>query len=869
MIRFLALGSLDLVAPGGRELRAVIARPKLLGLLAYLAAHTPGPFHRRDTLLALLWPEGSDERARAALRQALYHLRNELGEGVLVGRGDDEVGLDATRFWSDVAGFDAALASGDREGALDLYRGDLLPGLFVPEAPEFERWLDERRSALRRRAAAAACELAEEGAGGGNAVATGRWGRRALELAPLDEGVARTVLSLLDRAGDRAGAVREYAAFARRLSEQLGVEPAPETRSLIETITARSAERAFAPLPGDTEAVPSGGRLAAPPLALGSPAQDVASPPVAVPLSVVRSSGRWPVAAAVFAAVAMVGVVAGIALRDPAAPLTWRRVAMGPFDNRTGDPRLDAVGAMAADWIAGALRRADLVEVADPEVTHQALFFARVGTGGSSGSGVRVAAVTTGARLVVSGSYDLVGDTLLLVARVTDAERDVVLAQLDPVRALRTDPTAAIAALSSRVTGAIATITDASVRALADAGGQPPTYEAYRAYSEAEALFNQAYAPGQGRLHDVAVARYLEAFARDTTLVEALMRAAEAQAFLGRRGAADSLAAVVVRRRDQLSPYSRRRLDLLLATLSGDLDARLRAARRLPETPLDLAEAAVLANRPREAVAALTAPAGEAYRRSIADLGWEWLDVFAGRILASAYHALGDYRAELGAAEAVRERYPNQSSGLALEVQALAGLGRAAEVERLLDSALVVPVGDGPPAGLTMLQAAMELRAHGAAAAARRAAGRSVAWFEAVARRDPRASPLLVRAGALLLAERLDSAAIAAESVLAGTPDDQNAIGMLGTIAARRGDGAQAQRRLAELTALPGGRGLGGILSWRAGILVALGDTAGAMTALREALAQGRVQIGTLHRDPTLEPLWGTAAFRELIRPKG
>jgi DNA-binding SARP family transcriptional activator len=869
VVRFLALGSVDLVAPDGRELRSVLARPKLLGLLAYLSAHAPGPFHRRDTLLALLWPEASDERARAALRQALYHLRNALGEGVLVGRGDDEVGLDATRFWSDVAGFEAALAAGDREGSLDLYRGDLLPGFFLSEAPEFERWLDERRSALRRRAAAAACELAEEAAGDGNPAATGRWGQRALELAPLDEGVARTVLSLLDRAGDRAGAVHLYAAFARRLDEELGIEPAPETRSLIEAITTRSAGRQLPGPPADAEAVPSGGRLASPPLALEPLPSEVAPASLAVSRSVPKSPRRWPAVAAACAAVAVVALAAAMLWKGPAQDLSERRIAMGPFENRTGDARLDAVGAMAADWAAGALRRADLVEVADPELTRQALLFARAGADGASRSGVRIAAEAAGARLVASGSYDLVGDTVLLVARVTDAESDVVLAQLDPVRALRTDPAAAIAEMSSRLTGAVATLTDASVRALADAGRQPPTYEAYRAYAEAEALFNQAYAPGQGQLHDVAIDRYLEAFASDTTLVEALMRAAEAETFLGRRGQADSLAAIVVRRRDELSPYSRRRLDLLLATLADDLDARLRAARLLPDTPLDLAEAALLANRPREAIGALTAPPGEAYRRSIADLGWEWLDLFAARFLASAHHSLGDFASELRVAEAMRERYPNQSSGLAMEVQALAALARAADVERLLDSAVVVPQGDGPPPLSIMLQAAIELRAHGDDAAARRAAERAVAWLDAAGQADPRSSPPGLRAGALFLAERLDEAGVAADTLLARAPADPSALGLVGLLAARRGDKAEAQRRLDELATLPPRDPRGDAFRWRTGILAALGDEAGAMGLLRDAVSQGWIQPGELHRDLLLEPLWDRPAFRELIRPRG
>jgi hypothetical protein len=41
---------------------------------------------------------------------------------------------------------------------------------------------------------------------------------------------------------------------------------------------------------------------------------------------------------------------------DPAA-LGDRRVVVAPFENRTGDPSLDPLGAMARDWIAQGLSR--------------------------------------------------------------------------------------------------------------------------------------------------------------------------------------------------------------------------------------------------------------------------------------------------------------------------------------------------------------------------------------------------------------------------------------------------------------------------------------------------------------------------------
>ena len=52
---------------------------KVRALLAYLAVESERP-HRREKLVALLWPDQSEERARASLSQALYNLRRVLGD---------------------------------------------------------------------------------------------------------------------------------------------------------------------------------------------------------------------------------------------------------------------------------------------------------------------------------------------------------------------------------------------------------------------------------------------------------------------------------------------------------------------------------------------------------------------------------------------------------------------------------------------------------------------------------------------------------------------------------------------------------------------------------------------------------------------
>jgi len=149
MIEFRMLGTLHLTDAAGHEVKRLLTRSRRLALLAYLAASTPRRFHRRDSLLALFWPELDQEHARAALRQALHVLRGALGSDVVITRGDEEIGLDFGRLWCDVVAFDDAVAARQLSAALDCYKGDLLDGFFISGAGEFDGWTASARAYWR------------------------------------------------------------------------------------------------------------------------------------------------------------------------------------------------------------------------------------------------------------------------------------------------------------------------------------------------------------------------------------------------------------------------------------------------------------------------------------------------------------------------------------------------------------------------------------------------------------------------------------------------------------------------------------------------------------------------------------------------
>ena len=92
-IRLRTLGTLDLRGPEGEELGAVLAQPKRVALLCYLALAIPRGSRRRDKLVALFWPEHDAEHARNSLSQSVHVLRRALGPDALVSRNGETLSL--------------------------------------------------------------------------------------------------------------------------------------------------------------------------------------------------------------------------------------------------------------------------------------------------------------------------------------------------------------------------------------------------------------------------------------------------------------------------------------------------------------------------------------------------------------------------------------------------------------------------------------------------------------------------------------------------------------------------------------------------------------------------------------------------------
>ncbi|MEJ2548808.1 MAG: BTAD domain-containing putative transcriptional regulator, partial [Gemmatimonadota bacterium] len=230
--------------PDGTLVLSVASRSKALGLLAYLVLSEGDGARRREDACALLWPESDESRARNSLNQTLHILRSSLGNEVVTG-GRETVGIDPGRIGCDAVEFRKAIAAGNWEEALELYGGELLPGLHVTGSLDFERWLDHERRDLKRAAFDAARRVAGQITGDDRSTIKAL--RQARKIRPDDDETVRDLMAACQRQGNVAAALLEYESYRAWLAENVGLEPPKETRRLATELRAANGEAVVSP----------------------------------------------------------------------------------------------------------------------------------------------------------------------------------------------------------------------------------------------------------------------------------------------------------------------------------------------------------------------------------------------------------------------------------------------------------------------------------------------------------------------------------------------------------------------------------------------------------------------------------------------
>jgi DNA-binding SARP family transcriptional activator len=233
-------GAISLGGVTQGDASSLLAQPKRIGLLAWLLLARPRGLHPRSTLLALFWPEHDQQHARWAANQAIRAIRSAIGPTVVLTRGRHEVGVAPEGLWCDAMEFEVAIERHEWQRALSLYRGEFLDGLHLSGCPAFERWQATERTRFQGAATRTAWSLADADQADGRLESAVEWARKAIAFSPHDEKGVRRLILLLDGAGERAGALDAYEAYAQLLREELEVDPDPETQALAAQLRMRT-----------------------------------------------------------------------------------------------------------------------------------------------------------------------------------------------------------------------------------------------------------------------------------------------------------------------------------------------------------------------------------------------------------------------------------------------------------------------------------------------------------------------------------------------------------------------------------------------------------------------------------------------------
>lgn len=247
-LRIRLLGGFEIEHRGARVHLETVKTEALLAYLALLR----GP-HPRLKLTGLLWGGLPESHGARNLRRALWDLRRRLASA------EGAIPLVATRhtvelvrqpdLWVDADQFQRLCAGAGPDGeiaalteAVDLYRSDLLDGLFVEDAPEFEDWLSVQRDRFRDLAETALTRLALLHRQRGSHDLGLLCARRLLAVNPWQESAHRTLMEMLALGGQRGAALSHFEVCRRTLADELHTTPSQETTALFERIRAGAME---------------------------------------------------------------------------------------------------------------------------------------------------------------------------------------------------------------------------------------------------------------------------------------------------------------------------------------------------------------------------------------------------------------------------------------------------------------------------------------------------------------------------------------------------------------------------------------------------------------------------------------------------
>lgn len=860
MLRLRTFGGLSLA--NGRVDGGTASRRRPLALLALLAIAGQRGLSR-EKVVAMLWPETDEEHGRNSLSQAMSALRRDMTADDLVA-GGSEIRLNPDAITSDVDEFERCVASSELERAAELYQGPFLDGFFVKGADEFERWVDEHRRRLRQTYGVVLEKLARQADARDKRDDAITWWRRLATLEPASSSAAVGLMQALAATGDRAAALEYFRVYQAVRHHEFGIEADEVVAALAARLKRENGNRASPSpaLPNDDLSSLDGSAAPATLPPANAADRDVASaggdPDAAAVITAQAPPGRsrrtlrW----AVVATAAGLAAIALIAFRgmDRRTQYNARQVVVTGFMNRTGDSTLDAFGFLAADYITDALQRSGLVEVTDPMTSLGTVTGVRDSAAASDeGKEIRLVAQATRAGLVVSGRYTREGDSIVIVARVSDAAQGRIIGTTEPVRGSAAALSDALDRVRQRVLGVLAVrLDDRLADVLPPGSTSPPTLPAYREYVEGVLDFQRQDFPA-------ALPHLQRAYELDSTFVAPLIWQAIAFRCIDEDSARVAATHELARHRPRLSPLDGHVLEFFEAVGRSDLQARIAAARQAADLAPGsiwsymLTEALFESGRFDDAAASLE----QVDRR----YGWmrNW-DLFWNSFLEALHHAERPRELELQVAREAHHAFPTNQWVAYKSIRTLATFRRTDELHQAVAEMQALP-DTAQMLGFFLNAVALELWSRGDTVYSRQLSDSAVAWFRRMSPADAERGALPRQfAEALYDNDRWDEALPRFQRFLAENPRDWSALTYSGLCFAHQGAREPAEEVISRLVAAKDsaqwrdrGHDVSNLLG-AARIAAALGDRERAVRLLkgfkdRGELWEGRHALSIISRE--------------------
>ncbi len=247
LCRVRLFGGLE-VSVGERKVREKDWRKRKARLLFAILVLERGRQVSREQLLAHVWPDLTEDRAKNNFYVAWSNMKSALSTGQepflyaentggLCSIVRDAVRSDVDEFEECIIAGREAEASGDVAGAISayqqlaaVYRGELLPGDL------YDDWFMPMRERYRMDFIASMLRLVDLLMEADDPCEAAVYARRALGVDQYREDLYQALIRCQIAAGQRSAAIESFITCKTQIAEQLGLDPSPETTALYQEI---------------------------------------------------------------------------------------------------------------------------------------------------------------------------------------------------------------------------------------------------------------------------------------------------------------------------------------------------------------------------------------------------------------------------------------------------------------------------------------------------------------------------------------------------------------------------------------------------------------------------------------------------------